>query len=117
MPLLAAHADEIRMNERLFGRIKAVYDRREALPLTAEQRRLTEKLYRRFVRSGALLDEAGKRRLKEINGDLSRLSVKYGNNLLHENDAFGLELTADRLEGLPNAVDRRNYRACMEGSI
>ena len=104
MPLLAAHADEIRMNERLFGRIKAVYDRREALPLTAEQRRLTEKLYRRFVRSGALLDEAGKRRLKEINGDLSRLSVKYGNNLLHENDAFGLELTADRLEGLPNAV-------------
>lgn len=51
MPLLAAHADEIRMNERLFGRIKAVYDRREALPLTAEQRRLTEKLYRRFVRS------------------------------------------------------------------
>lgn len=46
------------MNERLFGRIKAVYDRREALPLTAEQRRLTEKLYRRFVRSGALLDEA-----------------------------------------------------------
>ena len=58
MPLLAAHADEIRMNERLFGRIKAVYDRREALPLTAEQRRLTEKLYRRFVRSGALLDEA-----------------------------------------------------------
>lgn len=104
MPLLAAHADEIRMNERLFGRIKAVYDRREALPLTAEQRRLTEKLYRRFVRSGALLDEPGKRRLKEINGDLSRLSVKYGNNLLHENDAFGLELTADRLEGLPNAV-------------
>ena len=104
MPLLAAHADEIRMNEQLFGRIKAVYDRREALPLTAEQRRLTEKLYRRFVRSGALLDEAGKRRLKEINGDLSRLSVKYGSNLLHENDAFGLELTADRLEGLPNAV-------------
>ena len=50
MPLLAAHADEIRMNERLFGRIKAVYDRREALPLTAEQRRLTEKLDRKSTR-------------------------------------------------------------------
>ena len=78
--------DAVTLDTAIFRLVKAVYDRREALPLTAEQRRLTEMLYRRFVRSGALLDEAGKRRLKEINGELSRLSVKYGNNLLHEMD-------------------------------
>ncbi len=117
MPLLAAHADGIRMNERLFGRVRAVYDRREALPLSPEQLRLTERLYRQFVRSGALLDEAGKRRLKEINGELSRLSVRFGNNLLRANDAFRLELTADQLEGLPTVVREAARERAREAGL
>ena len=117
MPLLAAHADGIRMNERLFGRVRAVYDRREALPLSPEQLRLTERLYRQFVRSGALLDEAGKRRLKEINGELSRLSVRFGNNLLRANDAFRLELTAEQLEGLPTVVREAARERAREAGL
>ena len=76
MPRMAAHADKIRLNGKLFERIKAVYDRRAALGLDAEQSRLLEKTYRGFVRAGALLDAEQKARLKAINGELSLASVK-----------------------------------------
>ena len=72
MPLLAAHADKILLNEKLFERVKAVYDRRGALELDAEQSRLLEKTYRDFVRAGALLDAEQKARLKAINGEYIR---------------------------------------------
>ena len=104
MPLLTAHADEIRMNERLFDRIRQVHDRCDSTLLTPEQMRLTEKIYDEFVRSGALLDKEGKKRLKEINGELARLSVRYGSNLLAETDGFRLELKAEQLDGVPSTV-------------
>ena len=104
MPRMAAHADKIRLNGKLFERIKAVYDRRAALGLDAEQSRLLRKTYDAFVRSGALLDAGQKARLKEINGELSLTAVKFGNNILAENNNFALELTADDLEGLPSGV-------------
>lgn len=104
MPLLAAHYDRILLDERLFARVKELYDRRGALDLDDVQLRLLEKTYRRFVRAGALLDAGRKARLKEINGELALAAVKFGNNLLAENNRFEMELTADEMAGLPSDV-------------
>ena len=104
MPLLAAHADKIRLNERLFERVKAVYDQRAALDLDAEQSRLLEKTYREFVRAGALLDAGQKARLKEINGELSLAAVKFGQNILAENNNYALVLASTDLDGIPSNV-------------
>ena len=84
MPLLSSHRDAIAMNDGLFAKVKSVYDNRKAMKLTPEQNRLTELLYESFVRSGALLAEDGKARLKEINERLSALSVSFAKNLLAE---------------------------------
>ncbi|MEG1700514.1 MAG: M3 family metallopeptidase [Alistipes sp.] len=104
MPQLAAHDDKIGLNAQLFARVKAVYDQRETLTLTAEQSRLLKKTYDAFVRSGALLDDAQKEQLKQINEQLSTAAVKFGNNILAENNNFSLELGQDDLEGLPSGV-------------
>jgi len=102
MPLLTAHDDKIGMNERLFAKVKAVYDRRAEFGLGADETRLLEETYRAFVRSGALLGEEEKARLKAINEELALVSVKFSANLLAENNKFVLELTAEDLEGIPN---------------
>ena len=104
MPLLAAHRDKIRLDDKLFVRVKEVYDRRAALGLDAEQMRLLQKTYDSFVRAGALLDAEQKARLKEINGQLSLTAVKFGNNILAENNNFVLELKSDELDGLPAGI-------------
>ena len=104
MPMLAAHSDAILMNEALFDKIKSVYDRRFSLDLDDEQRRLTEKIYSRFERSGALLSEQDKSRLKQINEQLTSLGVKFGQNVLAETNAFELELPQDELLGVPTQV-------------
>ena len=104
MPLLAAHADKILLNEKLFERVKAVYDRRGALELDAEQSRLLEKTYRDFVRAGALLDAEQKARLKAINGELSLAAVKFGQNILAENGNYALVLELADLDGIPSNV-------------
>jgi len=101
-PMLAAHRDNINLNDKLFSRVKAVYDKRESLGLGREELFLLENTYKDFVRSGALLDEAGKTRLRELNQSLSLDSVKFGENVLAETNAFQLIIdnTAD-LAGLP----------------
>ena len=104
MPQLAAHSDAILMNDALFEKIKSVYDRRFSLDLDDEQRRLTEKIYSRFERSGALLSEQDKSRLKQINEQLTSLGVKFGQNVLAETNAFELELPQDDLLGVPSQV-------------
>jgi len=104
-PLISRHYDEILLNERLFKRLKSVYDQKDKLGLNPEQRQLLEKLYLDFVRSGASLDETKKSRLKEINEELAVLSLKFGDNVLKETNAF--ELVIDNkadLEGLPDEV-------------
>ena len=112
MPLLTAHADNILLNEKLFERVKAVYDRRGALELDAEQKRLLEKTYRDFVRAGALLDAEQKARLKAINGELSLASVKFGQNILAENNNYTLMLESSDLDGIPsNARDQAREKA------
>lgn len=112
MPRMAVHNDKVRLNEKLFERIKAVYDRRAALGLDAGQSRLLEKTYRDFVRAGALLDAEQKARLKAINEELSLTSVKFGQNILAENNNYVLELTTADLDGVPvSARDQARDKA------
>jgi peptidyl-dipeptidase Dcp len=104
-PMLAAHRDDIGLNEKLFLRVRAVYDVRAALKLDREELFLLENAFRGFVRGGALLDAKSKVRLREINQELSLLSVKFGDNVLAETNGFKLviEDPAD-LAGLPSSV-------------
>ena len=104
MPMLTAHYDKMMLNEGLFERVKSVYDVRSSIDLDADQKRLLDVTYDSFVRSGALLDDQTKDRLKQINEELSMISVKYGNNILAENNNFVLEVSKDELDGLPTGV-------------
>ena len=104
MPKLAAHYDAISMNERLFERIKVVYDKRHSTDLDEFQIRLVEKMYDSAVRQGALLSAEQKEQLKAINEELSLLSVKFDNNLLAENNEYQLFLSAAETSDLPSSV-------------
>ena len=104
-PLLSKHRDDIRLNEKLFKRIKAVYVQRDKSDFTVEQKTLLEKYYKDFVRGGANLDMEKKVRLREINKELSLLTLKFGENILKENNRFELVIEKkDGLAGLPEAV-------------
>ncbi len=104
-PIQSAHYDEILFNEKLFARIKTVYDRRNTLVLSQELNRLLEKTYRTFVRGGANLSNEDKAKLGEINKELSVLGLQFEENLLKETNKFKLiiENKAD-LAGLPEGV-------------
>jgi peptidyl-dipeptidase Dcp len=104
-PLLSEHSDNINLNEKLFNRIKAVHDDTTGLNLTTEQYRLLDDKYKNFVRSGIMLGEAEKTRLREINKELSALTLKFGNNLLKETNSFKMVIDnkAD-LAGLPEGI-------------
>jgi len=104
-PLLSAHNDNIWLNEKLFARVKNVYDRRSSLKLSAEQLYLLGNMYRDFVRRGALLNEEQKARLREINQESSLLGLKFRNNNLTEtNESYiVIDDTAD-LAGLPDNI-------------
>jgi len=114
-PTISRHYDEIYLNPRLFQRIKTVYEQRDRLELNPEQRQLLEKFYKDFVRAGANLDETKKNRLKEINQELAVLSLKFGDNVLKDTNAFELviENLAD-LEGLPENVIAAAAEAAKE---
>ena len=116
MPLLAAHYDQILMNDALFAKIKTLYDKRGALELDAVQLRLLEKTYNDFVRAGALLSPEQKEQLKAINAELSLTAVKFGSNLLAETNDFELVLSSSELDGLPAGVrDAAADRAKQSG--
>lgn len=104
-PMLTAHSNEIRMNQDLFGRIKAVYDKRETLDLELEEMRLVEKIYQDFERGGAALPEEKREELKKLNERMSMISLQLSENSLKENNGFKLiiEDEAD-LVGLPQDV-------------
>lgn len=116
MPLLAEHDDRIRMNERLFARIRTLYDVRRSLGLDADEMRLLERTYDEFVRSGALLDADEKARLQRINADLAAAGARFGAHLLAATKAYGLVLDENELEGLPPTVrDAARARAAERG--
>ena len=101
-PLFSAHSDDINLNEALFARVKAVYESRETLDLTAEELKVLENQYKRFVNSGAELDAEQKARLRELNSQLSMLQLNFSQNLLHEtNNTFVVVESIEELAGLP----------------
>jgi Zn-dependent oligopeptidase len=101
-PLLSDYANDIMLDEALFARIKAVHDQKEDLLLSAEQKTLLEKTYKSFVRNGANLSEEQKQRLREIDKELSQLSLQFGERVLKETNAYSLEITDEQdLAGLP----------------
>ncbi len=100
-PLLARHGMDVALNPGLFRRIAALYERRHELGLDAVQLRLLERTYLRFVRNGAALSAAEKTRMTEISTRLATLHTAFGQNVLHDEKAWMLELAEGDLEGLP----------------
>lgn len=100
-PLLSKHGDDIALNEALFARIKAVYDQREALGLTGEQRRLVEKHYNDFVRGGANVVEGQRARFRKVNEEIASLTLRFAQNVLKATNSYkkvlrdGTEVTLD----------------------
>jgi peptidyl-dipeptidase Dcp len=103
-PLRTRHADDILLNERLFLRIHALWQSRDALGLGEERRRLLEVVHRDFLRGGAALEPPQKARLRLLNEELARLTLRFADNLLAETNAFTLALDASDLDGLPSSV-------------
>ena len=104
-PLRSNLHDDILMNPHLFARVKAVYEQRDELELDAEQLHLLERKYRDFVRGGAELSDAEKERLREINGRLSTLTLRFDDNVLAETNRYQLFIDSrDDLAGLPPGV-------------
>lgn len=104
-PELSKNNDNIYLNEKLFARVKKVWDNQLQYKLNAEQAKLLEKKYKAFVRSGANLDDKQKERLRKINEELSVLSLKFGDNVLAENNAYQLLIEDKKdLAGLPDEI-------------
>ncbi len=104
-PKLSKHGDEISMNAELFKKVEQVYLKKETLGLNKEQNMLLELTYKDFVKGGAKLNETDKSRLMEINGQLSLLSLSFGENLLAENNKYELVIdNPENLAGLPESL-------------
>lgn len=104
-PLLTAFGNDISLNEDLFKRVKAVHDQKENLTLTAEQATLLDKKYKSFARNGALLSEDKKAKLREIDTELAKLKLTYGENVLAETNNYQLHITNETdLTGLPEGA-------------
>ncbi|PRY87572.1 M3 family metallopeptidase [Mongoliibacter ruber] len=104
-PELSKHSDNINLNEKLFERVKAIWDQKDGLGLNEEQHKLLEKRYKAFVRNGANLSETDKEKLREINGKLSTLGLQFGQNLLAETNNFQLVIDNESdLSGLPSSL-------------
>jgi peptidyl-dipeptidase Dcp len=117
-PRLAAHRDEINLNKKLFERIKAVYEQRDELNLTDEQMYLLENLYKRYIRNGANLNDEDQAELKEINQELSKLGVQFGQNVLAETNEFKLVIENEEdLAGLPESSIIGAVEAAKEAGL
>lgn len=104
-PLLTEYGNDIMLNEDLFKRVKQIYDQKENLNLGREESMLLDKTYFGFSRNGALLNEKDKTKLREIDKNLSQLSLKFGENVLAETNAFELLISNEEdLKGLPEGA-------------
>ena len=115
-PILTKHANDIRLNARLFERIKAVHHRHRRL--SPEEKMLLDTCYDGFVRSGALLDDAGKERLRQLTEEASMLALQFQQNLLKEQKAYTLHLTEEKqLDGLPESAREAAALAAQERGL
>lgn len=117
-PKLAQHRDDIFLNQELFTRVKQIHDNVAKEKLSPEEARLLDKTYKSFVRNGANLDEKSKERLRNINKELSSLTVKFGQNLLKEVNAFELVIDKkDDLSGLPEGLITNAAKVAKESDL
>lgn len=115
-PILTQHANDMRLDKRLFDRLRKVH--RHHRRLTPEEKVLLENSYQGFVRSGALLDEAGKDRLRALTEEASLCSLQFSQNLLKERNAFVLHLTDENdLAGLPDSAREAAAQAARERNL
>ena len=104
-PMLTRFSNDITLNEKLFARIKTVYDLKSSLELNTEQQMLLERKYRNFLLGGAGLEDGKKKRFREISEELSQLSLKFEENVLEETNSFELHITdSSDLAGLPDGI-------------
>lgn len=104
-PLLTEFSNDIALNEDLFKRVKAVYDQKDNLPLTTEQATLLDKKFKGFSRNGALLNEEDKLKLREIDTELAKIKLTYGENVLAETNNYQLHIINEEdLKGLPDGA-------------
>lgn len=104
-PLLTEFSNDIALNEDLFKRVKAVYDQKDNLILTTEQATLLDKKFKGFSRNGALLNEEDKLKLREIDTELAKLKLTYGENVLAETNNYQLHIINEAdLKGLPDGA-------------
>lgn len=104
-PWLTEFSNDITLNEDLFQKIKAVYDQKDQLDLTTEQQTLLDKKYKSFVRNGALLNEEQKKKLREIDTQLAKLKLTFGENVLAETNNYQLHVINEAdLQGLPEGT-------------
>ncbi len=104
-PLLTEHSDNLYLNEKIFGKVKKLYETRANLNLNGEQNRVLENYYKNFIRSGAALGEAEKARLREINKELGLAQLAFGQNVLAETNAYQKVIENEKdLAGLPQSV-------------
>jgi len=114
-PVLSDHNDNIYLNERLFARVKTLYDNRAKLGLTAEQTRLLEKYHRNFIRSGAALNADQKSKLRVINKELGLAQLAFGKNVLDETNSYKKIIDKESdLAGLPESVRQSAAEAAKE---
>lgn len=101
IPMLTKHEDDIMLNQKLFARIKVVYENQEKEQLNSEQKRLLEVIYKGFVRGGANVPADKQERFRNINEQLSKLTLKFGNNVLDATNAYKLVVSdVKKLKGL-----------------
>lgn len=103
-PMLSSHNDNIFLNDNFYGRVKSLFDQMNELNLTDEQAKLLDNYHTQFIRAGAALSDEEKQRMRDLNGELTSLSVQFGENLLAETNKFELVLNEDQLGGLPDGV-------------
>lgn len=112
-PILTKHANDVRLNKKLFERIRYVYEHHREL--TPEEQMLLENCYDGFVRSGALLDDEGKEKLRKLTEEASMLSLQFSQNLLKENKAYIINITnEEELDGLPDTAKEAAALAAKE---
>ena len=116
-PLLAEFSNDITLNENLFERIKTVYEQKDMFQLTVEQKTLLDKKYKSFSRNGANLPKSKKKKLREIDKELSKLKLQFGENVLAETNAYELHVTDEaQLKGLPeSALEEAQHLAETKG--
>ena len=117
-PMLSLHYDNIYMTDKLFKRVKTVYDNRAKLKLGQEKGKLLEETYKRFVRSGALLTDDKKARLRDINARVTTLGINFANNLLEATNGYSMTVdNLDDLKGLPQSLISSAAAAAKEKGL